>query len=214
MQLTKSDILKLVKVRKANTFWNHFLYAFKKEYKINGEIKKSTIKVWQKTSMTGAFYPVYTFEFNLENQLVKTTDKLNPVALFFRLLFPLIYFFPVLSTSFSDFEFMRFFVGISSFLILTFACYLIRNAIYKYEKKEQLKEFQKTLGFKTKEETEKEWTRNKILTRLFTYPFCFALILVNIFLLLPEGDFFITIITLGIVGVYLYTDLKMIFKQA
>lgn len=213
MQLTKSEISKLVKIKKANTFWNHFLYAFKKEYKINGEIKKSTIKVWQRTSMTGAFYPVYTFEFNFENQLIKTTDKLNPFAQLFRLLFPFTYFFPILSTSFTDFEFVRFFVGISIFLILTFACYLVSNEIYKYEKKEQLKEFYKTLGDKTKEETEKEWTRDKILTRLFTYPFCFALILVNIFLLLPEGEFFITIPTLGIVGVYLYSDLKIIFKQ-
>ena len=220
MQLNKTDILKLVKVRKSDVFWSHFFYGLKKDYSVNGEIQTNTIKVWQKASMTGVFYPVYTFEFNSDDQLLKITDSLNSFGKLLQLLFPLFYFHPLFSNSFTHFELRHFFIAIALFLILTFACYLISNAIYQYEKKEQLKDFYETLNiktgkksnYKTEEKTEKEWSINKTLTRLFTYPFCFALILANIFLIIPEGNLFVAIPTLGVVGFYLYCDLKIIFK--
>lgn len=213
MQLSKSDILKLVKVRKENTFWNHFLYNSKTDYKIYGKVEKNNIKIWQKTTFAGAFYPVYSFDFNSEQELIKITDKLNPFAQVLRLLFPCIYFFPLISTSLTNFEFKRFLGASIVFLILTLICYLVSNKIYLFEKKEQLNDFYKTLGIKTEEVPEREWSKNKILTRLFTYPFCFALLLVNIFLIIPEGKFLLSIPIFGIVGVYLYSDLKMIFKD-
>lgn len=98
----------------------------------------------------------------------------------------------------------RFFLAIS----------LLNSKLYQYEKKEHLKEFRKVLNIKGEEKApEKEWSIKMILTRLFIYPFCFALILLNIFLIIPQGRFFIAIPTLVIVRIYLYSDLKMIFKS-
>ena len=149
MQLTKSDILKLVKVKKANTFWNHFLYALKKDYKINGEIKKNFIAIWQKGNMTGAFYPVYTFEFNSENQLIKTTDRLNPFGRILQLSFPFTFFCPLILTAVNDFKMAKFLVSTTLFFILTLAFILIINKIYKFEKIQQLREFDEILSKKS-----------------------------------------------------------------
>ncbi|KQO32957.1 hypothetical protein ASF10_19335 [Flavobacterium sp. Leaf82] len=213
MEITKSDIQKLIEVKKEDTIKNHFLYSTTKQYKSFGEIKENTIKVWQRTNMTGIYYPIFTFEFNSENKLIKTSEKLNPIAKFSQLLFPLFYFFPLLLKAFTDFEFKRSLACISAFLFLTFVCYLVSNKIFRYEKKEQLNEFYKTLGIKTEDKQEREWSKSKTLTRLFTYPFCFALILLTIFLIIPEGGFLIAILILGIIGTYLYSDLKIIFKE-
>ncbi|MEZ0130809.1 SDR family NAD(P)-dependent oxidoreductase, partial [Flavobacterium sp. LBUM151] len=74
---------------------------------------------------------------------------------------------------------------------------LLNSKLYQYEKKENLKEFRKALNIKEEEKfPEKEWSIKMILTRLFIYPFCFALILLNLFLIIPEGSFFIAIPTL------------------
>jgi len=221
MEVKKSDIQKLVKVKKVDSFWNHLVCSFKKDYKIYGEVQKNKIKIWEMSSFTGIFYPVYTFEFNSENDLVKTKDQLNSFARFFQFLFPLSFFFPLLSNAFTDFTIKRFLANIAAFLFLTFACHLLSRKIYRFEKKEQLNSFYKKIGFTVEEKTcdkidgkpENEWSSSKILTRLFTYPFCLALILFGIFGMIPDGNFFIAIPMLAIVGVYLYSDLTMIFKQ-
>ncbi|UTN04451.1 hypothetical protein L0669_00780 [Flavobacterium bizetiae] len=213
MEITKSDIQKLIEVKKEDTIKNHFLYSITKQYRSFGEIKENTIKVWKRTNTTGMSYPIFTFEFNSENKLIKTTDKLNPIAKFSQLLFPLFFFFPLLLNAFTDFEFKRFFACISAFLFLTFVCYLVSNKISKYEKKEQLNDFYKIIGVKTEDKQEREWSKSKILTRLFTYPFCFALILISIFSIIPERGFLLAIPMLGIIGIYLYCDLKLIFED-
>ncbi|RXM48270.1 hypothetical protein, partial [Flavobacterium sp. YO12] len=82
MEITKSDVQKLIQVQKENTFLNHFIYAIKKDYKIHGNIEKHKINIWQKTSLTGSSYSVYSFEFDSENILTKVNDKLNPFAHF------------------------------------------------------------------------------------------------------------------------------------
>lgn len=212
MQINKSDILKLVKIRKVDTFWNHFIYAFTTNYRSNGEIKKNIIKIWQKRTMRGIFYPVFTFEFDNQNQLIKITDKLNPYGKIIQLIFPFIFFLPLIYTGIIHFELKQFIIVGTTIIILFLAILLLNNKLYQYEKKELLAEFRKTLNIKEENLPEKEWSTKMILTRLFIYPFCFALILLNIFLLIPEGKFFIAIPMLSIIGVYLYSDLKMIFK--
>jgi|GEM_PF-894432 len=231
MEVTKSDIQKLVKVKNTDSFWNHLVCSFKKDYKIYGEIQKNKIKIWEISSFTGVFYPVYTFEFNSENELVKTKDQLNSFARFLHFLFPILMFFPLLSTAIMDFQIKKFLACISIFLILTFACYLMSRKIYLYNKKDQLTDFYQLLNAKsnskqsskqhnsrvldleTEEKPENEWSTSKIFTRLFTYPFCLALILVTIFGMIPDGKFVLAIPLMAIVGVYLYSDLKMIFNK-
>lgn len=231
MELTKSDIQKLIQSQKENTFLNHFIYSIKTDFKIQGCIQKHKIKVWKKTRLTGSFYPVFSFEFDSENTLVKVTDELNPFAKFSLLPFPLFFFFPMLKTAFTDFYLKKFVVCITIFLILTFACYLLSRKIYSYNKKDLLTDLyqpinittkkkklinqgrSKILDSETEEKQEKEWSTSKILTRLVTYPFCLALILFAIFGMIPDGKFFSAIPMLAIVGAYLYSDLKIIFKQ-
>lgn len=226
MEFCKSDIQKLIEVNKPNTFWNHFLFSLNKSYKIHGEIQKNKIKIWQRTSFTGISYPIYTFEFDSENRLIKVTDKLNPFARFSQLSFPIFFFFPLLSNAIIDFQIKKFLICISAFIFLTFTCYLMARKIYLFEKKEQLKDFYKLLNIKNKEnnrniilsietegEPEKEWSGSKILTRLFTYPFCLALISLVIFGMIPDGKFIIAVPILAITGTYLYCDLKIIFSQ-
>nr|WP_199001351.1 hypothetical protein [Flavobacterium sp. ASV13] len=231
MELTKSDLQKLIQVQKENTFLNHFIFSLTKDYKTYGNIKKNKMNLWKSTGFTGSFYPVFSFEFDSEGTLIKITDELNPFAKFLRLLFPLFFFFPTLSTAFTDFQLKKFLICISIFLILSFASYLLSLKIYSYNKKGLLKDFyqvlnsttkskqltkqskSKILNNETEEKLEKEWTIGKILTRLFTYPFCFALILLVIFGMIPDGKFIIAIPMLVIIGVYLYSDLKMIFKS-
>lgn len=154
MEFCKSDIQKLIQVKKSNTLWNQFLFSLNKNYKIHGEVQKNKIKIWQRTSFTGISYPIYTFEFNSENTLVRITDKLNPFARFTQLLFPIFFFFPLLSTAFTDFQIKKFLVCITVFILLSFACYLMSRKIHSYEKKEQLKDFYKLLHIKTKKRAE------------------------------------------------------------
>lgn len=213
MELTRSDIQKLVKVKKEDTFWNHFVYAFATNYKVNGEVKKNIIKIWQKRTLRGIYYPVFIFEFDNQNQLIKITDKLNSYGKVIQLIFPFIFFLPLIYTSISDFELKRFFICGLIILILFLAILLLNNKLYQYEKKEHLEEFRKTLNIKEEKVPEKEWSIKMILTRLFIYPICFTFILLTIFLIVPEGGLFIAIPILGIVGVYLYSDLKLIFKH-
>jgi len=159
------------------------------------------------------------------------TDELNPFAKYSQLLFPLFFFFPLLSTAFSDFHLKKFLICISIFLILTFACYLVSRKIYSYNRKDLLTDFyqllnisskniqlakqarSKILDAETEEKPAKEWSTSKILTRLFIYPFCLALILFSIFGMIPDGKFILAIPILAIVGVYLYSDLKIILKS-
>lgn len=227
MEFTKSDVQRLIQTQKGNTFFNHFIYSVTKDFKTQGCIQKRQIKIWKRTNFTGSFYPVHSFNFDSENKLISVTDELNSFAKYTQLLFPLFLFSPLLSTAFSDFYLKKFLICIIIFLILNFACYLLSLKIYSYEKKDQLKDFYQLLKNKNltkkggskilKRETEeapiKEWSTSKILTRLFTYPFCLALILFAIFGMIPDGEIILAIPMLLIVGVYLYSDLKMIFKQ-
>ncbi|KAF2081332.1 hypothetical protein [Flavobacterium sharifuzzamanii] len=231
MEVTKSDIQKLIQVQKNNTFLNHFICSIKKDYKIYGNIEKHKIIIWQRTSWTGSSYSLYSFEFDSEGILTKVNDKLNPFAQYSQLLFPLFFFFPLLSTAFTDFQIKKFLACISVFLFLTFACYLFSRRIGLVNKKDQLTDFYQLINIKannkqlvkqhksrildleTEEKLENEWSSGKILTRLFTYPFCLALIFLSIFGMIPDGKFFIAIPILAIVSVYLYSDLMMIFKQ-
>lgn len=135
MELHKSNIQKLVKVHKKSTLWNHIFHNNRNKYKIHGEIQYNKIKVWQSVRMTGSFYPVYTFEFNSDDELIKITDKLNPFGKFLALLFPIFYFYSILLTAFSNFEIKRFFAGIAVFSFLASICFLVFNKVYQYEKK-------------------------------------------------------------------------------
>ena len=213
MEITKSDVIKLIQNIKTNSLWNHFLCIINRDFSYNGEIQQNRIIVWKQGIWIGAFYPIFTFELNSQNHLINISDKLNPIAKFFYLLFPIGFSSLFISTMISDFEIKKFLVLTLIIIIFTSIYVFVTTKIYKYEKEELLKEIYEILEIEVEDEKiEKEWSKNKILIRVFAYPFCLFLIFLNIFLIIPEGEIFLAIGSLSIVFVYLYSDLKMIFK--
>ncbi len=213
MEITKSDILKLIKNNKVDNFWNHFIYVVKRDFKPTGEVKENQIKFWQQGIWAGPFYPIYTFELNSQNHLINISNKLNPVGKILYFTFPLWYISLFIINIMDDFILREFIILLIIILVFSIIYFLITKKIYNYEKEEQLKEIYEILEIETEKEIiEREWTKNKIITRLFTYPFCFLLICLNIFFLIPDGQIFLSLGSLGIVVVYLYSDLKILFK--
>ena len=213
MQITKSDIKKLIKNTKTDSIWNHFLCVIKRDFSYNGYIQKNKIKVWKQGIWIGAFYPIFTFELNSQNHLINISDKLNPIGKLLFLIFPIGFSSLFISTIVGDFEIKKFLLLTIILLIFIVFYTIITMRIYKFEKKEQLKEIYEVLEIETEDEKiENEWSKRKILIRLFAYPFCLSLIILNIFLIIPEGKIFLAIGSLSIVITYLYADLKMIFK--
>lgn len=214
MEITKSDIRKLIQNIKADSFWNHFMCVIKRDFSYNGEIQKSRIKVWKQGIWIGAFYPIFTFELDSQNHLISISDKLNPIGKFLYLLFPLCFSYPFISLIIIDFEIKKLLIFTLIALMVIAIYVLVATKIYKYEKGELLKEIYEVLEIEIEvKRTESEWSKNKILIRVFTYPFCIFLIFLNIFLIIPGGKIFLASGTLLIVFAYLYADLKIILKK-
>ena len=148
MKITKSDILKLIENEKSDTVWNHFLHVLSIDYKPTGEIQNNQIKIWRQGIFIGAFYPVYTFELNSENQLIKISDKLNPIGKILYLMLPLGFSFLFFSNVFGDFEYKKSLISVGIILIFVFAYIFISRKIYRFEKKEQLKQIYSILNIK------------------------------------------------------------------
>ena len=101
---------------------------------------------------------------------------------------------------------------IASVFLLIFIT--IFRKLYQSEKQNQLDEIFEFLDIEVEEKKlEKEWSLKNILIRLFTYPLCLFLIGLNIFLIIPNGQYILALGTFGFVGFYLFADLKMIFKK-
>ncbi|NAY93443.1 hypothetical protein GTQ34_16145 [Muricauda sp. JGD-17] len=82
------------------------------------------------------------------------------------------------------------------------------------EKKIQLKQIYEILEIEVEnEKPEKEWGWKKILVRLITYPLSIFLVAMCFWTAIPQGKYLLAMGVLLIVGVYLYTDLKIIFKK-
>lgn len=81
------------------------------------------------------------------------------------------------------------------------------------EKKIQLEQIYEILDIETDEKTKKEWSWSKTLTRLIMYPLSIFLIVINILFIIPKGQFILAIVSLGLVGVYLHADLKILLRK-
>ncbi|WP_438425529.1 DUF443 family protein [Aquimarina macrocephali] len=201
-------------MRKGDTFLNHLWNVFSRDFRPKGEIRRNEIKVWNQNLWNSAFYPIFKFELNVNNHLINITDKLNPIGKTLIGLFSIGILYFVLTNVSPDFDFLENWLPIligSVFLLILITVF---RKLYLFEKKNQLEEIYEILDIEIeKKQPEKEWSLKNILIRLFTYPFCLFLIGINIFLLIPKGQFIMALCSFGFVMFYLVTDLKMIFRK-
>ncbi len=214
LEITKKDVEELIELRKKDTFLNHLWNVFSRDLRPAGEINRNEIKVWNQNLWNATFYPIFKFEFNANNHLVKITDKLNPIGkiLIGIFVFGFLYFvFPKNPTEFNfigNWPLILFILAFASIFIL------VARMIYRFEKQNQLDEIFELLDMEVEEKKpEKELSSKNILIRLFTYPFCLFLIGLNIFLIIPNGGYIVAVGIFGFVGFYLISDLRMIFKK-
>ncbi len=214
MEITKSDIKRLIKVKKKDTFINHFLTVFTRDFKAKGEVRSSEISFWSQSYWTGPAYPVFTFKLNTENHLIDITDRINPVGRIFYIGFILFLTFLFTPRDLNSINWSGYWpILLATILFMGFFIF-VTTKLYQFEKKQQLKEIFEILDIEIEnEKIEKEWSWKNILIRMFTYPFCIFLIGLNIFLIIPEGNFGLALGSFGFVGFYLFTDLKMIFRK-
>lgn len=208
MEVTKSDVEKLIEGRKENTFLNHLLAVITKKYQPMGEVRKKEIFVWRPNYWGSLFYPVFKFEFDNNSHLVKISDRISSAGIF---VFAVLSIVPlVLAIVYFGIE--RWFVPFAIFVIFGILFFILYRS-YKFEKQVQLDQIFEILEIETEQKpVEKEWSLKNILIRLFLYPFCLFLIFLGVFVAIPERYYHLTIICFAIAGFYFYLDIKMIMR--
>lgn len=151
MKFIKSDIEKLIEVKKKDSFLNHFFTVIKHDYKSSGEIGKHEIKFWKFNLWNAIFYPIFIFKLNSKNEVTSIKSKLNSFGKLNYILF-----FIFLTSFFKNINFAKitflsiFFITliylafISLFIFLSFK-------IYNFEKKKQLESIYKSLNKNTQQ---------------------------------------------------------------
>ena len=136
MKILKKDILSKIQKRRKDSLWRHFLTSFEALGIICADVEKNKISVWNRNFMIGSFYPVFIFEFNVNNELIKVSDKLN---IFGRLLY--VFALSLISLVFgclifNDFNINKLiFIG-GIYIVFITVFLLISRTVYKFEKKE------------------------------------------------------------------------------
>ena len=214
MEITRKDIEKLIELRKNDTFLNHLWNVFSRDLRPAGEFGRNEIKVWNQNIWNATFYPIFKFEFNSNNHLIKISDKLNPIGKIIIGIFIIGFLYFVFPENPTEFNYIGNWPAIAFITVFTSIFVLFARMIYRFEKRNQLDEIFELLNMEVEgKKIEKEWSLKNSLIRLFTYPFCLFLIGLNIFLIIPNGGYFLAIGIFGFVGFYLISDLKMIFKK-
>lgn len=214
MEITKSDIKKLIEVEKADSFFNHLLAVLTRDYRAKGEIKHSEIIVWSQSYWTGVVYPVFTFKLDSKNNLIDITDRLNPVGWIFYIGFISFLIFIFTPQDIMNISWESFWPLAVTVILFLGIFILLTTQFYRFEKKQQLNEIFEILDIEVEiEKVEKEWSLKNTLIRLFTYPFCFFLMWLTIFVVIPAGNYGLAIGIAIFVIPYLYIDLKLIMRK-
>ena len=212
MEITKSDIVQLIGKRRTDSFATHFFAIFKGDFRPSGEIGNRKIKIWRQNFWNTLFYPIFQFDLNKEGHLINISDRINPIGRIFFIVFCVVICIPWFYWIFDDFDLLGHWIQILTGILFLGIFILIGLKVYKMEKEIQLDQIYELLDIEHSK-TEKEWGWKKVLVRSIMYPLSIFLIAVSIFIVLPQGDYFVAIGTLTIVGFYLYSDLKIILKK-
>ncbi|MDY7393887.1 hypothetical protein UMM65_01400 [Aureibaculum sp. 2210JD6-5] len=208
------EIEELIELRKEDTFLNHLWTVFSRDFRPTGEIGRYEIKVWRQNAWNATFYPIFKLELNTNNNLINITDTLNPVGKSIIGIFLIGFLYLVFPKNLYEFNFLDNWSQITLIGIFILILVFIAGIIYRFEKKNQLEQIFELLDMEIEQEkNENEWSIKNILIRLFTYPFCLFLIGLNIFLIIPNGQYFLAAGIFVFVGFYLIADLRMIFRK-
>ena len=215
MEVTKKDVEKLIKLRKENTFLNHLWNVFSRDMRAKGEIKGNEIKVWSQNLWNMTFYPIFTFEFNASNHLTGISTKLNPVGktLIGIILIGLLWL--IFPKDLSEFDLIENWQMVTFLAVFAFLVVWIAKKVYKNEKNNQLEQIYEFLDIEiVVKKPEREWSLKNILIRLFTYPFSLFIVFISIWFLFEYGirSIFQSILGIGVCGMYLYADIKLIMQ--
>jgi len=214
VEITKSDIIKLVEETKTNSFKTHLLTILKSDFQPAGEFENRKITVWRQNLWNRLYYPIFQFDLDKKGNLVNISDRINPVGKIFFCLFCIVTCIPWFYWIFNDFDLSAHWIQTFTGLIFLGTFILIGLQVYKIELQIQLNQIYELLDMETEPiKVKKEWGWKKVLVRSITYPLSVFLIAVSIFLVLSQRDYFAAIGTLIIVGFYLYSDLKIIIKK-
>ncbi|RUA29563.1 MAG: hypothetical protein DSY77_15090 [Bacteroidetes bacterium] len=214
MKVSKSDIIELIEDEKTDSFTNHLNAILKWGFRPTGEIQKREIRVWRQNVWNGVFYPIFKFHLNNDGYLVKITDRINPVGLIVYILLCAVVSIPWLYWIFDDYDPASHWIQIITWVVFFGIFGLISFKIYQMEKKIQLSQIYEILEIEVEgDKLEDEWGMKKILLRIITYALSFLLIAVCFIFVIPSGNYLIALATLLIVGVYLYSDLKILLKK-
>jgi hypothetical protein len=151
LKILKSDIEKLIKVKKKDSFINHFFTIINLDYKPNGEVGKNEIKFWKFNLWIAIFYPIFIFKLNSKKEVTSINSKLNS---FGKLIYVL--FFILLTSFFKDINFTTINVSSIFFIVLIYLLFislfiLLSFKIYNLEKKNQLESIYKELNKNTQQ---------------------------------------------------------------
>lgn len=214
MEILKKEVEELIELKKENSFLHHLWNIISRDYKSKGCVESDEVKVWRQSFKLGVAYPIYTFKFNSKNHLIDIEDKLNPAAGLFFALFVLLISIPFWSIFTEPFDWFSDLLLILVGVLIISAALILFYKYYQFEKKEQLKEIFDLLEIEVIDEPEqKEWSLKMILIRLFIYPFSIGLILLSIFLLIPDGLYLHGIVASVIAITTLYADLRILIKN-
>ncbi len=215
MEVTKKDVEKLIELRKENTFLNHLWNIFSRNMTAKGEVSRNEIKVWRQNMWNLTFYPIFTFEFNANNHLINISTKLNPVGkmIIGFIIIGLIWL--IFPKNLSDFDIFEKWQMATFLLVFSFLVVWVARKVYRFEKQNQLEQIFEILDIEVEEkEPEREWSLKNVLIRLFTYPFSLFIVFISVWLLFENGirNILQSVIGIGVCGMYLYADIKMIMR--
>lgn len=216
MKVTKKDVEKLIELRKKDTFLNHLWNIFSRDMRAKGEINRNEIKVWSQNMWNMTFYSIFTFEFNANNHLTNIKDKMNPVGKILIGIASLWFLYLIFPNNPTEFNPIDNWQWITIIAVFVFLVAWVSRKIYKMERKNQLEEIYEILEIEIeKKAPENEWSLKNILIRLFTYPFAIFVITICVWSLFANGikSIFLTLFGIGICGMYLYSDIKMIMNN-
>jgi hypothetical protein len=222
LKVQKEDIESRLDKRRKDTFWGHFLTFFSFE-EIFADVEKDRISVWRKRIKGGVLYPVFIFEFNSDDELIRVREKLNDLGRLNYFLIPLTFSFSFWNFLFDDFDIDKLIFTIGAMIAFTVLWFFVSRLFYRFEKSEA-KEYYFEL-FEIEEDSEerefeKEWSFKNTVFRVFIYLFCLLIISIGIGVIFGtiRGEVSLDgllggVLGLGIALVYIGSDLKILFGR-